>query len=79
MTCAELLQKLSDYLDDAANLTMKAELERHLSKCRKCRVIWDTTRKTVRVFKGLEPYPLPPQLESRLLEAIARKARVAAS
>jgi anti-sigma factor RsiW len=79
MTCTGFLEEMNEYLDDAADASMKAELERHLSKCPKCRVIWDTTRKTIRVFKGLEPYPLPPQLESRLLEAIARKARVGAS
>jgi anti-sigma factor RsiW len=79
MTCTQFLKELNDYLDDALDLAMRAELERHLTKCSDCRVIWDTTRKTVRVYKGLESYPIPPQLESRLLAAIARKARAAAS
>ena len=79
MTCAQFLEDLNDYLDEALDGAMRAALERHLSNCPDCRVIWDTTRKTVRVFKGLEPYSIPPQLESRLLAAIARKARVGAS
>jgi anti-sigma factor (TIGR02949 family) len=79
MSCSQFLQELNEYLDDAMDSATRAELERHLSKCPKCRVIWDTTRKTVRVYKGLEPYPIPPQLESRLLKAIARKARAVAS
>jgi len=78
MTCAQFLEELNDYLDDALDLAMRAELERHLNRCSDCRVICDTTRKTVRVYRGLEAYPIPPQLESRLLAAIARKARVAA-
>jgi predicted anti-sigma-YlaC factor YlaD len=79
MTCAKFLEELNDYLDDEVDGAMRAELERHLQKCPGCRVIWDTTLKTVRVFKGLEPYPIPPQLESRLLEAIARKAKAIAT
>ena len=79
MTCSQFLEELSDYLDDELDRAMRAELERHLGTCRHCRVIWDTTRETVRVFKGLEPYPISPQLESRLLEALARKSRAPAS
>jgi anti-sigma factor RsiW len=79
MTCTQFLQELNDYLDDELDGAMRSELERHLGKCPGCRVIWDTTRKTVQIFKGLEPYPIPPQLESRLLEALARRARAPAS
>jgi anti-sigma factor RsiW len=79
MSCAQFLEELNDFLDEALDGASRAELERHLSKCPDCRVIWDTTRKTVRVFKGLEPYPISPQLESRLLAAIQRKAEAAAS
>jgi anti-sigma factor RsiW len=79
MTCTQFLHELNDYLDDALDLAMRAELERHLTRCADCRVIRDTTRKIVRVYKGLEPCPIPPQLESRLLAALARRARLAAS
>lgn len=79
MSCAQFLEELNDFLDESLNGVSRAELERHLSKCPDCRVIWDTTRKTVRVFKGLEPCPIPPQLEARLLAAIEQKARAAAS
>jgi anti-sigma factor RsiW len=79
MSCAQFLEELNDFLDEALDGVSRAELERHLSKCPGCRVIWDTTRKTVRVFKGLEPCPLPAQIEARLLAAIEQKARAAAS
>jgi anti-sigma factor RsiW len=79
MTCSQFLEELSDYLDDEVGSAMRSEFERHIGNCPDCRVIWDTTRKTVRIFKGLEPHPIPRQLESRLLEALARKARAPAS
>ncbi len=77
MTCGQFLEELNDYLDDAVEDARRAALERHLRKCPGCRVIRDTTRKTVRVFKGLAPYPIPPELESRLLAAIAQRVRAA--
>jgi predicted anti-sigma-YlaC factor YlaD len=79
MSCAQFLEELNDFLDEALDGVSRAELERHLGKCPDCRVIWDTTRKTVRVFKGLGPCPIPPELESRLLAAIELKARAAVS
>ena len=78
MTCRQFLDELNDYLDDALDGTLREDLERHLGKCPSCRVIWDTTNKTVRIFKGLEPYPVPAELQSRLLTALARKARTPA-
>jgi anti-sigma factor RsiW len=73
LTCTQFLEELSDYLDEALDGLGRAELERHLSKCPGCRVIVDTTKKTVRVFKGLDPCPLPPEVEARLMSAIERK------
>jgi predicted anti-sigma-YlaC factor YlaD len=75
MTCSQFLEGLNDYLDEEVDAGMRSELECHLSKCSGCRVIWDTTRKTVRVFKVLDPQPIPAYLETRLLRAIALKAR----
>jgi hypothetical protein len=36
-------------------------------------VIADTTRKTVRIYKGMDPYPVPKDVEERLMQAIERK------
>jgi hypothetical protein len=36
-------------------------------------VIADTTRKTIQIYKGMEPYPIPPDVESRLMQALEKK------
>jgi hypothetical protein len=36
-------------------------------------VVADTTKKTIRIFKGMDPYPVPGDVESRLLDALERK------
>jgi hypothetical protein len=79
MTCAQFLEELNDFLDEAVDGVSRAGVERHVSKCSDCRLIWHTTKQTVRIFKGLEPCAIPRELELRLLAAVKEKANAAAS
>jgi anti-sigma factor RsiW len=79
LTCAQLLDELNDFLDEALDGMSRTELEQHLGKCPNCQVLVDTTKKTVRVFKGLEPCQIPPEVESRLLAAIEKRSRAGKS
>jgi hypothetical protein len=36
-------------------------------------VVADTTRKTIKIYKGMDPYPIPQDLHDRLLAALERK------
>jgi len=74
LTCKQFLDELNDFLDEALDGMTRVELERHLGKCPNCQVIVDTTKKTVRVFKGMEPCAIPAEVERRLLSAIEKKA-----
>ncbi len=73
LTCKEFLAELSDYLDEKTKLEIRGEIEAHLSRCPNCWVVCDTTRKTIQVFKGLKSCDIPPDVHSRLLEAVERK------
>jgi len=71
--CAEFLHELTNYLDGVLDEPTKVELENHLSWCHNCYVVCDTTKKTIRIYKGMEPHPIPPDVESRLMEALEKK------
>lgn len=73
LTCKEFLQELSDYLDESVDASIKARLEEHIMECPNCWVICDTTKKTIRIYKGMEPYSLPEDVESRLMAALEKK------
>ena len=73
ITCRDFLREVSDYLDDAVDVGLKAELERHITQCPNCFVVLDTTKKTLQVYKGQEAKQLPDQVESRLLAALQKK------
>ena len=73
LTCRDFLKELSDYLDETVDQEVLAKLERHITECPNCWVIADTTRKTIRVYKGMDPHPLPIDVESRLMRALEKK------
>jgi anti-sigma factor RsiW len=67
------LRELSDFLDENLDAEIRAKLERHITECPNCWVIADTTRKTIKIYKGVDPYPIPKDVEERLMQAIERK------
>ena len=73
LTCREFLNELSDYLDEKIDAEVRRKLERHIAECPNCWVICDTTKKTIQVYKGMEPYPIPPDMHNRLMMALEKK------
>ncbi len=73
LTCKDFLTELGDYLDETVDARTRAHLEEHITECPNCWVVADTTKKTVKIFQGMEPYPIPADVESRLMAALEKK------
>jgi anti-sigma factor RsiW len=73
LTCKEFLQELSEYLDETADTEIRAKLEQHILECPNCWVISDTTKKTIHIYKGMDPYPIPVDVEARLMSALEKR------
>jgi len=73
LSCKDFLEELSDFLDESLAPEIRRELERHVAECPNCWVICDTTRKTIQVYRGMEPVPIPVEIETRLMAAVVRK------
>jgi anti-sigma factor (TIGR02949 family) len=73
LTCKQFLRELNEYLDETLDPTMRENLEKHVNECPNCWVVYDTTAKTLRVFKGLEPQAVPSDIHARLMAAIEEK------
>jgi len=73
LTCKDFLRELSDYLDESLEAEVRSKIEAHIAECPNCWVIADTTRKTIKIYQGMEPHPLPSDVESRLMQALERK------
>ena len=73
LTCKEFLQELNDYLDETVDPELRRRIEAHITQCPNCFVILDTTKKTIQVYKGVQPQTLPADVQARLLKAMERK------
>jgi anti-sigma factor RsiW len=73
LTCKDFLSELSDYLDESIDAELRAKLERHMSECPNCWVIADTTRRTIQIYKGMDPQPIPEDVQNRLMLALEKK------
>lgn len=73
LTCKQFLDELNDYLDEAVEREVRQKLEEHLTECPNCWVICDTTKRTIQIYKGMEPQAVPSEVQSRLIEALEKK------
>ncbi len=69
-TCHDLLGDLSEYLDGEASAEVCAEIERHMAGCNQCRVVVDTLRKTISLYRTLPQPEFPAAARERLYKVL---------
>jgi anti-sigma factor (TIGR02949 family) len=72
MNCDQLLGFLSDYLDGQARDEVCREIEHHMSECQNCRVVVDTTRRTISLVQKCNDneLELPDDVRERLFRRL---------
>lgn len=78
MNCTDFLAKLTDYFDGQIDSELLIEVKQHLSSCHHCEVVVDTTRKTIDIYRGQQPYDFPEDLASRLRTAVLARCEKSA-
>lgn len=66
LSCREVLEELSNYLDGDVVEELRSAIEAHLSRCHRCTIVFDTTRQTLRIVRDAEPFEVPLQVSARL-------------
>ena len=69
LTCRQLVEIISDYLDDALDETSRNELERHLVACEGCKAYLEQLRLTTRLSRSLTEDDVPAVMLNTLLDA----------
>ncbi len=71
LKCEELLGSLSAYIDGELGPKLCQELEKHLSECDNCRVVLNTTKRTIElVHSPAEKSDLPEDVRERLFKRL---------
>jgi len=78
--CAQRQAQLPDYLDGEARAEICRAIEEHLASCNDCRVVVDTMKKTITLYRNAPRADVPRDVHARLVrvlkwEEIAAKAR----
>jgi anti-sigma factor (TIGR02949 family) len=69
--CLELLGSLSSYIDGELPAELCRDLEKHLEGCENCRVVLNTTRRTIDLVQTpAEKTDLPDEVRQRLFKRL---------
>lgn len=68
--CEDFITELGNLLDDEVTIEIRRELENHLAHCRTCQVLYDSTRKTLRIVTDSGSFEYPEPLAEPLVTKI---------
>ena len=69
MPCRELVELVTEYLEDRLSPIDRARFEAHLAECEACRTYLEQFRQTIRVLGRLPEESLSPEAREALLTA----------
>ena len=64
--CQDTLEILSEYIDGDLDPCLCAEIEQHMAECGNCRIMVDTLRKTVILYRDYGHEEVPADAKDRL-------------
>jgi Putative zinc-finger len=75
ITCDEFFTEFGDYLENRVSPEVRKELELHLSQCRACHILYDSTCKTVKIVTGSSSFDLPQTVSDSIIDSVMAKLR----
>ena len=72
LTCKEVLDSLSDYLDADMKEDIVAEMKKHIGSCSDCRAEFDTLTMTLKLYKHEQGkvHEVPVDCHDRLVKVL---------
>ena len=68
MTCRELTELVTDYVERRLSWRQRLQMELHLGMCRDCRAYLHQMGETIRTLGELPPDPVHPEVRAKLLD-----------
>jgi len=75
ITCDEFFAEFGDYLENRVPPEVRRELELHLSQCRACHVLYDSTQKTVKIVTDSRSFEVPSTVSDPIINRVMAKLR----
>lgn len=68
LTCQELTEVVTDYLEGRMGLVNRLRFRLHVGMCRPCKDFLRARKLTIEAVGSLPPDPMPPEVRDELLE-----------
>jgi hypothetical protein len=75
ITCDEFFAEFGDYLENRVSPEVRKELDLHLSQCRICHVLYDSTCQTVKIVTDSGSFELPQNVSDSIIDQVMTKLR----
>ena len=75
ITCQEFFVEFGDYLENRVSPEVRKELELHVSQCRVCQVLYDSTCKTVKIVTESGSFDLPKSVSDPIIDRVMARLR----
>jgi anti-sigma factor RsiW len=75
ITCEEFFAEFADYLENQVSPEVRQELELHLAQCRACHVLYDSSRKTIKIVSESASFELPQKVFDPIIDRVMSKLR----
>jgi len=75
ITCEEFFAEFGDYLEGRVSPEVRKELELHLSQCRACHVLYDSSCKTIKIVTDSCSFDLPQNISDPIVDRVMAKLR----
>ena len=68
--CGDLSAQLPDYLEGEAREAICRAIEEHLAECEDCRIVIDTMKKTITLYRDAPLETVPADVHQRLVRVL---------
>jgi len=75
ITCEEFFVEFGEYLENRVSPEVRKELELHVSQCRVCQVLYDSSCKTVKIVTESGSFDLPKSVSDPIIDRVMARLR----
>lgn len=76
ISCQDFITELGNLLDHELAADIREQLEAHLAECNTCQVLYDSTRKTLRIVTDSGSFEYPEPIAEPVVKKIMDRIRL---
>ena len=75
ISCRDFITELGNLLDDDIASEIREQLQSHLAHCNSCQVLYDSTRKTLKIVTESGSFEFPEPIAETLVSKVMDRIR----